>query len=209
MTAGAEMAKKIKEVDAYIEQAPNYAKPILKKLRKAFHRGCPEIEESIKWGVPHFQFHGIVGGMAAFKEHVSFGFWKSKLMSDPAGILGNDPSKSMCNTKIASTADLPTDEVLEAYVAEAAKLNAEGKKLPTVKKSKKPPPEVPIELARALRQSPKARVTFERFPPSHQHEYVEWIVEAKQETTRQRRVAQAIEWLEEGKSRNWKYERKQ
>jgi hypothetical protein len=34
---------------------------------------------------------------------------------------------------------------------------------------------------------------------------MDWIVEAKREQTRGRRVAQAIEWLAEGKPRHWKY----
>lgn len=86
------MAKKSTEVDAYSDQAAPYAKPILKRLRKAFHRGCPEVDETIKWGVPHFEFHGILGGMAAFKEHVSFGFWKSKLKVNH--VIGNMRGKN-------------------------------------------------------------------------------------------------------------------
>ncbi len=202
------MPKKNPEVDTYIAQAAPFARPILKRLRKAFHRGCPEIEEKIKWGVPYFDFQGPVVGMAAFKQHVSFGFWKSKLMEDPAGILGDDPAASMCNTKIRTVDELPDEDVLVAYVVQAVKLNIEGKKLPKNKGAAKVAPDVPNDLARALRSNSAAKKTFEKFSPSHQREYIEWINEAKQQTTRERRLVSAIEWMSAGKSRNWKYESK-
>ena len=63
----------------------------------------------------------------------------------------------------------------------------------------------PPDLAAALKKNAQARATFDGFSPSHKKEYIEWIVEAKRDETRQRRLSQAIEMLAEGKTRNWKY----
>ena len=57
----------------------------------------------------------------------------------------------------------------------------------------------------ALKKNKKALATYEQFPPGQKREYVEWITEAKQEATRQKRLATAVEWMSEGKPRNWKY----
>lgn len=199
----------VKKVDQYIARAPEFAGPILERIRKAFHEGCPEVQEVIKWGVPHFEYHGLLGGMAAFKQHVSFGFWKSKLMSDPQQLFGRGPKASMCNCHVESLKQLPSQTVLVAYVREAARLNQEGHKLPA-KPAKKPPVHVPEDLKAALSQpkNKKANATFQKFSPSHRREYVEWITEAKRPETRKKRLDTTLVWLNEGKSRNWQYEKK-
>jgi uncharacterized protein YdeI (YjbR/CyaY-like superfamily) len=194
------------EVDEYIAKAAPFAQPILKKIRKAFHKGSPEIVETIKWSFPHFEYKGLVGSMAAFKGHVAWGFNKAKLMSDPHGILRPIGEKtSMGGVKVLEVSELPPEDVMVAYVREAVRLNEEG--INAEKKPKKPAPavEIPEDLAAALRKNRKALSTFEKFSPSHRREYVEWIVEAKQAATRKRRLETAVEWLAEGKTRNWKY----
>jgi uncharacterized protein YdeI (YjbR/CyaY-like superfamily) len=202
------MAKKNPEVDAYIDKSAAFAQPILKKIRRLFHKGCPGAEEVIKWGVPHFEYQGMMGGMAAFKNHVSYGFWKAKLMSDPAGLFGGDTQASMCQKKITSVADLPPDETFIAYVKEAAALNDQGLRptQPPRKPARKRAP--PPYFAAALRRNKQAHATFEGFSAGHRNEYIEWITEAKRTETRDKRIAQAIEWLAEGKPRNWKYMKK-
>jgi len=196
------------EVDAYIEAAAPFAQPILKKLRDAFHKAEPAIEEAIKWGVPHFVHNGIVGGMAAFKAHVGFGFWKSEEMSDPAGLFERRTQAGISGIRFESTKDLPAQGVLVRYIKEAVALNKTGGKQAPKRASKKPPPKAPAFILKALKQNAAALKVFEAFPPSHKREYIEWITEAKREETRDKRLAQAIEWMAEGKSRNWKYERK-
>ncbi len=124
------MVSPSQQVNKYIAEAPEFARPILEKVRTAFHKGCPDVEEVIKWGVPHFTYHGLLGGMAAFQHHVSFGFWKSKLMSDSAQLFGNRAKASMCNAHFKSVKDLPTQRVLVQYVREAVKLNEEGASAP-------------------------------------------------------------------------------
>jgi uncharacterized protein YdeI (YjbR/CyaY-like superfamily) len=187
-------------VDAYIAKSPAYSQPILKKIRQLFHGACPHIEETIKWGMPHFEYKGIVASMAAFKQHARFGFWKG-------GIFKGGDASGLDAQKLTSVEDLPPDKVLIAYIKEAIELNEKEVKAPRT--PKKPPKtlKVPAYFQAALKKNKKAQAAFESFRPSHQREYIEWITEAKQEETRQNRLATALEWLAEGKHRNWKYER--
>jgi uncharacterized protein YdeI (YjbR/CyaY-like superfamily) len=203
------MGKKNADIDKYIARSAAFAQPILKKLRALYHKACPQIEETIKWGFPHFEYKGVVGSMAAFKQHAGFGFWKGGLMRDPEGLFKAVRSMTMSACKITDVSELPPDRVLVAYIKEAVALNEQGVKLPKPKRTgKKKPVVVPDYFRAALERNKKALATFEAFSPSHQREYVEWVMEAKQEATRERRLATTLEWLAEGKSRNWKYERK-
>lgn len=196
------------QVDAYIEKSAEFAQPILRRLRDVFLAAGPELQEVIKWGVPHFEHRGLVAGMAAFKQHVSFGFWKSKLMSDPAGILTPEAGASMCNIKITKLSDLPSVAMLKAYIREAIKLNEEGVKAPARPRGKAAEVLVPADFKKALKTHRAAADHFESMSNSHRREYVEWIEEAKKPETRARRLAQALAQLAEGKSKNWKYERR-
>ncbi len=194
------------QVDVYIAKSPAFAQPILNHLRELFHRASPLIQEEIKWGCPHFVHKGIVGGVAAFKQHVGLGFWKSKLMKDPAGLFSNDPKASMCSAKIRSLDELPGDKVFLSYVREAVALNEDGVKLPMQKKARPTLP-TPAYLRTALKSNPAAAATFAKLAPSHRRDYIEWLIEAKTDATRQKRLATTLEWLAAGKRRNWKYER--
>lgn len=191
-------------VDAYIAKAAPFAQPILRHLRAVVHEACPGVEETIKWGMPCFTYAGgLLCNMAAFKAHASFGFWKHALVVGDAS-----PRAGMGSFgKLASVRDLPPKKQLATYVKKAAALNAEGVKGGPARKAAKPKPapEPTPEFAAALRRNRAAAATFKAFPPSQRREYVEWIAEAKREETRGRRIAQAIEWLAEGKPRNWKY----
>ncbi len=191
-------------VDAYIARSPEFARPILTHLREIVHSACPDVEETLKWSAPHFMYHGMLAGMSAFKAHCAFGFWKGSL------VLGEDGSRSMEAAgqfgRISAIADLPPRRVIAGYVKQAMKLNEDGVKAKPRKHPPKPEPTMPPELASALRKNAKARAAFEAFSPSHRREYVEWIAEAKGEETRARRLASAMEWMAEGKSRNWKYQ---
>lgn len=200
------MPKKNPQVDAYIAQAAPFAQPILKHLRKVVHAGCPAVEETIKWGFPHFDYKGNLAGMAAFKAHCSFGFWKGALLFGPE-IAERDDAMGHFG-RIARLSDLPNEKTLTGYVRKAAELNDAGVKVPRAAKPKGPRVlEIPDDLTAALRKNTKARKTFEDFSYSHRKEYVEWITEAKREETRRQRLATTIEWLAKGKSRNWKYAR--
>jgi uncharacterized protein YdeI (YjbR/CyaY-like superfamily) len=202
-------------IDAYIAKAADFARPILQHLRQLLHRGCPELTETVKWGMPFFEYNGsILCNMAAFKQHCSFGFWSASLLKDPEGILHVADKHSMGHLdRIASLKDLPADKILLAYIREAALLNKEGKSMPVrpKKETGKSPAAVlpvPAALTAALKKNKKAQAAFEAFPPSHRREYIEWITEAKTEPTRDKRIATTLEWLTEGKSRNWKYQKK-
>jgi uncharacterized protein YdeI (YjbR/CyaY-like superfamily) len=191
-------------VDAYIAKSADFAKPILTQIRDTIHAAVPEVEESLKWSMPFFSHHGPLMNMSAFKEHAAFGFWKGAL------VLGRSPGEDARAMgqfgRLTSVKDLPPRKELIALIKKAAKLNEDGV---TVEKKKTPRPTLPVppELAAALAKNKRARTNFEAMPPSHQREYNEWIGEAKREETRAARVTQAIEWIAEGKSRNWKYQK--
>ena len=187
-------------VDAYIEKAPAYSRPILKKLRAMFHEADPTLVENIKWGNPTFEKKGIVAGMGAFKEHVAFGFWHAPRMKDPHGLFAGAPKKSPYAIKVARVDELPPARVLAAYVKDAVRLDGQG-----LKKRTKPPLKPPADLLAALKKNRKAKATFDGFSPSRRRDYIEWVTSAKRDATRTKRIETAVAWLAEGKPRNWKY----
>ena len=198
------MGNKDPRVDAYIARSADFAKPILKHLRKIVQAGCPEVEETIKWQFPHFDYKGVMCGMAAFKEHCAFGFWKEALIFDRDRAAEKTAMGSFgC---IGSLADLPGEKTMIQYVKKAAALNEAGIKAPgRTQPKKRKPLEVPDYFSAALKKNARARRTFEIFPPSKRREYLEWVTEAKRKETRNERLARSIEWLAEGKPRHWKY----
>jgi len=187
-------------VDAYIAKSAEFARPILTRLRKAVHRGCPDVVETIKWGMPSFEHHGILCGMAAFKEHCAFGFWNRALEIETPGA-----KEAMGQFgRITSAAGVPKDSVLVGYVREAARLNETGRKLGPVRRKRAPLP-VPKPLTAALRKKAGALARFAELSPSQQRDYSEWISEAKTDATREKRIATSVAWIAEGKPRMWKY----
>ncbi len=199
------MARKDPRIDAYIAKAAPFAQPILKHLRKLVHAGCPEVEETMKWSMPHFDYKGPLCGMASFKQHCSFGFWKSSLV---LGSAASEKDGMGHFGRIGSEKDLPNKKKLIAYVRKAAALNDAGIKTPRSKPRNKATPVVlPYYLRTALHRNKRAKTNFENFSSSHRNEYVQWLVDAKREETRTRRLATAIKWIAEDKSLNWRYER--
>lgn len=198
------MAKKDPRIDAYIAKSVDFAQPILKHLRKVVHAGCPQVEETMKWSMPHFDYKGVMCGMAAFKQHCVFGFWKESLIFDRNTAAEKTAMGSFGCVK--SLADLPGEKALIIYVRKAAALNEAGIKAPgRTQPKKRKPLEVPDYFSAALKKNARARKTFEDFASSKQREYVEWVTEAKREETRRERLATSIQWLSEGKARHWKY----
>ena len=200
------MAKKDPRVDACIAKSAAFAQPILKHIRKLVHFGCPEVEETIKWQFPSFMYKGMLCGMAAFKNHCTFGFWKHELIFGKEKLAANGEERGMGQFgRITSLSDLPKDDVLLRYIKEAVRLNDEGIKVPSRAKPKKKALIVPDYFMKELKKNTKALAVFEGFSYSHKKEYTEWITEAKAEDTRKRRLETAIQWMTEGKARNWKY----
>lgn len=198
-----------KRIDAYIAKSADFAQPILTHIRKLVHKSCPKVEETIKWGFPNFVYGGaILCFMASFKKHCSFGFWKGSLMTELSETINEKGETAMGNFgKLTSVKDLPSDKKMAGYIKSAMKLNEEGVKLPNRAPVKKGTKElvVPDYILKALSKNKKAKGTFEAFGYSHKKEYVQWIEEAKTEPTRNKRIATMMEWLKEGKGRNWKY----
>ncbi len=189
-------------IDAYIAKSSEFARPILSHLRDVVHRACPQVEETIKWNFPHFMYHGMLCAMAAFKEHCTFGFWKNDLILDKAQLIDRNAMGQF--GRITSIKELPAPKILGGYVKKAMQLNEAGIKSPR-KTTRKPAFVVPDDLSLALKKNRKAAATFAGFSPSQQREYVDWLNEAKREETRKKRLRTTIEWLSEGKQRNWKY----
>ena len=205
------MNKKDKRIDAYIAKAQPFARPILTKLRTLIHKGNPHVQETIKWGMPSFDYKGPFCSFASFKQHAVFGFWKYKLIKDPKNYLGlrsNEGGDAMGNMgRLISIKDLPPDKALIDFVKQAKKLNDEGVKMPPRVVKPKKDLAVPSYFTNELKKNKKALATFTGFSPSQKREYVEWVTQAKAEDTRNSRMKLSVEWMADGKRRNWKYER--
>lgn len=191
-------------VDAYIDKSADFAKPILTHVRKLVHKAWPDITETMKWSFPHFDHKGTVCSVAAFKQHCAFGFWKQSLMEQDAFPAEKTAMGSF--GRITSVKDLPSDKVMIALIRQAVELNEKGVKVPKKPAAVKKELVVPNDLTKALSKNKTAKTAFEKFSYSHKKEYVQWIEEAKTDATRNKRLATTVEWLSEGKSRNWKYE---
>jgi uncharacterized protein YdeI (YjbR/CyaY-like superfamily) len=191
-------------IDAYIAKAQPFARPILEKVRERAHATVPDIEEAIKWSMPAYTLGGkIVLITAAFKAHTALNFWRGQELNsshDSVGAMGQFG-------RIKSIDELPSDTELDRLIREAAEL-AKGAPAPRKPKhAPKPPAEMHPALSAALEEAPRAKAAFYNFAPSHRREYLDWVAEAKRDETRQKRIETTIEWLSEGKKRNWQYER--
>lgn len=194
-------------VDAYIARSAPFARPILTHIRKAVHAGCPDVEETIKWSFPHFVYKGMLCSMASFKGHCAFGFWKGSLLTDSAVTSARSDEAMGQFGRITSIDDLPPSKQLVALVRKASALNDKGVKV-VRRTAPRKAPKVPADFMKLLRGRKDTLAAFTGFSPSHQREYLEWFAEAKTAETRERRMATALEWISDGKGRNWKYEKK-
>ncbi|MGF7081739.1 YdeI/OmpD-associated family protein [Mucilaginibacter sp. UYCu711] len=199
-------------VDEYIGKTPAFAQPILKYIRELMHAASPHITENIKWGCPFFEYKGIIGNMAAFKQHCAVGIWNSANIKDEHGFIKVAGEKDSAGSfgRITSLADLPPDKILLGYIKQAVALNEDGNAKPIAPgRSATPKPKAEIAtpdyFIAALQENQKANTAFQAFSPSCKREYLEWITEAKTEPTRQKRMETALEWIAEGKTRHWKY----
>jgi len=202
------------KVDAYIAKAAAFAQPVLNHLRELVHKACPDVVEEMKWSRPFFLHGGVIlCNISAFKEHCSFGFWGAEIgkVLKADGVVQEGGMGSL--GRITSVKDLPADKVMLGYVRQAAKFIDDGlgdNRITVARRVVKAPPkapvETPMEFAVALKRNKAAAKVFEAFSPSCKREYVEWIADAKREETRVKRIAQAVEWIAEGKQRNWKYQ---
>jgi uncharacterized protein YdeI (YjbR/CyaY-like superfamily) len=200
-------------IDAYIAKSQPFAQPILEHIRQLVHKACPPVVETIKWSRPFFEYKGVIlGNVSAFKEHCSFGFWGEEisavlreqklLQADAMGSLG----------RITRIEDLPSSKQMLSLLRQAVAFIDKGQYTSPISarqrvvKAPKAAPEAPPEFTKALKADKKASAAYARFSPSCKREYVEWIADAKREETRDKRIATAIEWISEGKQRNWKYQ---
>jgi uncharacterized protein YdeI (YjbR/CyaY-like superfamily) len=205
------MPAKDKRIDVYIKKAPDFAQPVLVHLRNLVHQACPEVSETIKWGMPFFDYKGPMLNFAAFKAHCVAGFWKAKLLKDEKNYLGerkNQGGEAMGHLgRMTSLKDLPPDKALLNFIKQHMKLNEAGVKVEK-KAAVKKDLLMPKEFSSALSKNKKAQSHFENFSTSQKREYADWIAAAKTAATKQKRLKDAVEWISEGKIRNWKYLKK-
>ncbi|MDB5031291.1 YdeI/OmpD-associated family protein [Mucilaginibacter sp.] len=199
-------------IDTYIGKKPAFAQPILQHLRALVHSVSPQITETIKWGHPFFEYNnGTLANMACFKEHLAFGLWSSTAIVDTHGVLQRPGEKEAAGNfgRITKLSDLPADDIMIDFIKQGMAFIEKGEKSPARKASAAKPPKAEIAtpdyFLEALAKDEKAAAAFYNFSPSHKREYLEWIIDAKTEATRQKRIETAMEWMTEGKSRNWKY----
>ncbi len=190
-------------VTACVENAPEFARPVLAYLREIVHEGCPLVVETIKWRMPSFEYRGMFAGVAAFKAHCVCGFFKHEILVAADAKALEAMGSFGC---LRSLDDLPSRATLLRYVKQARKLNDDGVTALRTKTARKKPAAMHSEFAAASRRNAKAKKTLASFSASQQREYTEWIADAKRDEMRERRIETAIEWLTEGKTRNWKYE---
>lgn len=194
-------------IDAYIRNAAPFAQPVLKHIRAVVHDACPDVEETMKWNTPSFEHHGVMCGMAAFKAHCVIGFWKADLLGEMFPELTADGTSLQRLGGITSIRDLPPKAKLARLVKAAAKLNEDGVKIARAPRPAPKAVRAPADLLAALRNNAEARAGYDALSPSHKREYIEWITEARRDETRRHRVETAVEWMAEGKIRNWRYVR--
>jgi hypothetical protein len=203
------------KVDGYIAEVQPFAQPIMARLRELVHEGCPGVEESIKWGMPFFEYRGaILCNMAAFKQHCRFGFWGKEIGAVLSAAKVSVKNSADSLGKITSVDNLPADKQMIDWVRQAAALIDSGNHTSPIaarrqaakSRPKKPAVKMSAEFAAAMKKSKKTAAAFAKFSPSAKREYLEWIAEAKRPETRTQRIATAIQWIAEGKQRNWKYQ---
>ena len=201
------------KVDAYLGKVQPFALPIMEHLRDLVHKGCPDVEETIKWSRPFFEYRGVIlGNMSAFKSHCSFGFWGEEIgaVLREAKVLREDGMGSL--GRITDLKDLPSDKRMLGWIRQAAGFIDRGEYTSPIAarnkvvKAPKTPVAIAPEFASALQKNKKATAAFAEFSPSCKREYAEWIADAKRPETRNKRIATAIDWIAEGKQRNWKYQ---
>lgn len=198
------MAKKNPDIDNYIKKSPDFAKPILKRLRTIIHKACPKVTEEIKWQAPFYLYQGrVLCATMAFKKHCALVFWKAALIGKKKGDKAKADLKQM--RRILLVEELLPEKELVAYIKLAMHFNEPTTKLPP-RKERSAPVKVPKELMESLQANPQALENFNAFTPSKRKDYIFWITGAKTEETRERRIETAVDWITEGKSRNWKYE---
>jgi len=201
------------KVDLYIAKARPFAQPILEHLRQLVHKACPGVVETIKWSRPFFEYKGVIlGNMSAFHEHCSFGFWGEEITAVLRDAEVLQPNAMGSLGKLTSVEDLPANKQMLNLLGQAVAFVDKGEYTSPIaarhKVVKAPAAAVdaPPEFTKALRANKKAAAVFAAFSPSCKKEYVEWVADAKRAETRDKRIATAIEWISEGKQRNWKYQ---
>lgn len=202
------MAEKSEKINAYILNAKPFAKPILEHIRNLVHAACPQVEEKIKWGFPHFDYKGqMMCSMAGFKQHCAFVFWKASLIDPALDKMAKSESAMGHLGRITDLNKLPSDKTIMRWIKKAMQLNDAGIKISKSKPSEKKKSEliIPDDLFSALNKNKHAIKAFSKFSYSQKNEYIQWVEEAKTEATRNKRIETTVIWVSEGKIRNWKY----
>lgn len=191
------------KISQYIESADVKKKEILQRLRDFLNRDDFGLTEDWKWHAPNFNSNGMVCWLAFFKSHVGLNFFKGSLIEDLHGLYDNASMDKGNRIIKYKTINEINENLLEYYIYEAIKHNKEGAKIT----SKKVEIEVPKDLAKALEKDIMAKDFFTNLAPGYKRDYIDWIISAKQEKTRLKRLETTLEWLGQGKKKNWRYKK--
>ena len=204
------MMTKNKLVDDYILKAKPFAQTILIYLREIIESANPDLVETVKWGFPNYTHNEtIICSMSSFKEHCSFGFWLGAELPDPDGILNPVGKTAMGHLgRITTLEDLPSKEILVKYIQTAIGLSSKGTKRKLKNEPSLKPDYRSTDFSMIFEGNSKQAEVFDSFSPSQRREYISWIDEAKTDETRIKRISTMLDWLLEGKTRNWKYTKK-
>lgn len=204
------MAQLNSKVDEYIAKSEGFAKPILEYLRQIIHETCPDAAEDIKWGTPHYSYKGDhLCMIAGFKNHYSFSLYKAEFMKDKEIAESVKAGKKFgYMDKLKSVSELPSKEVLVSFLKEAMTINENGIKKEKPISDKPKVIETPDYLTEALNANKQAKEVWESKSDSYRKDYLVWIIDAKTDATRQKRIEQSLEWIAEGKGRFWQYAKK-
>lgn len=199
-----------KKVDDYIAKSEPFAKPILEHLRAIIHETCPDVGEDIKWGTPHYSYKGDhLCMLGSFKNHCSFSIYKAEFLKDEKIAASVKAGKKFgYMDKVKSVSELPSTETLISLIKEAMSINEQGIKKVIPVSDKPKTLETPDYLLDALAANEKAKAVWESKSDAFRKDYLVWIIDAKTDATRQKRIEQSLEWLADGKGRFWQYEKK-
>ncbi len=182
------------EITAYIATLPDWQQAICSELRAAIHGADPDIEESIKWGTPAFGHKGPVAWMFCARDWVHFSFPQGALPAETHGLFEPTENKAGRTIKLHQDQAVPRG-IIEQLVQQAVANNQAGKKVDLqIPKPGERKFDIPHEYLAFLKENGAYEEYLQR-PYYQQKGWIQWIEEAKQQATRDKRRRTMLEEL--------------